>query len=227
MSNPASTKVHARIDHDRSLCGHGKGDAVKSFSGFFAAPEADQCASCLEKVRARGYHIATLRRRYQRLEAAAAAPTATPPAGQPDLYADVKRTAVALFDKTIAQIESNQIDISRFERLCGQLRALGFDFTARVTPYPYAIGYSLKLDTKQTRRLSDLLAELSHLGYTDHDPAFPNITGMRALEITGPGAPAFTINYVRQSLPSAAALTHRLALNQLEEAHHANRFETQ
>lgn len=217
----ASTKVHTRIDHDRSLCGHGKGEAVKPFSEFFAAPEADQCASCLESIRRRGYSVATLRRRYQRMETAVPAT----PEQRPDLFDTVKRTAVALFDKTIAQIESNKTEIRRFERLCGQLRALGFAFTDKVTPHPYAIGYSIRLDQEQTRRLSDLLAELSHLGYADHDPAFPNITGMRALEITGPGAPAFTINYVRQSMPSAAALTHRLAINQLEEAHHAHRFE--
>lgn len=224
MSNPASTKVHARIDHDRSLCGHGKGDAVQMFTEFFAAPEADQCAACLNAVARRGYQVAALRRRYARASATADHATAAQDAAH-DLYDTVKKTAVALFDKTLAQIEQSAVDIRRFEKLCATLRSRGFAFDSKVTPQPYALGYSLKLNRQQTHQLSELLSELACLGYTDHDPAFPNITGMRALEITGPGAPPFTVNYVRQSAPSAAALTHRLALNQLEEAHHANRFE--
>ena len=111
MSNPHSTKVHTRIDHDRSLCGHGKGEAIKPFAEFFAAPEADQCESCLVKVGGRGYSIAALRRRYRNAAPAAA----DRPAGEPALFAAVKRTAMALFDKTIATIERSQIDIRRFE----------------------------------------------------------------------------------------------------------------
>lgn len=221
MSNPASTKVHARIDHTRSLCGHGKGDAVLMLSAFFAAAEADQCAACLKAIARRGYQVAALRRRYARATATAGHATAAP-----GLYDTVKKTAVALFDKTLAQIEQSAVDIRHFENLCATLRARGFGFDSKVTPQPYALGYSIKLDRQQTHQLSDLLAELACLGYTDHDPAFPNITGMRALEITGPGAPAFTINYMRQTAPSTAALLHRAALNQLEETHHANRFET-
>jgi hypothetical protein len=227
----AAIKSHARIEHERSLCGHGKGDSVKPLSEFFAVPEAEQCDSCLKKVAARGYSVAALRKRYQRLTAepvqtpALSATKTAAATSQPDPCAAVKRTAVEQFDKTIAQIEANQTEIARFERLCGQLRERGFEFAHKVTPHPYAISYSLKLDRAQTPQLGELLAELVRLGYADHDPAFPNITGMRALEITGPGAPAFTLNYVRQIHPSIAALTHRLALNQLEEAHHAHRFD--
>lgn len=223
MSNPASTKVHTRIDHDRSLCGHGKSDSIKTFADFFAAAEADQCASCLEKVGKRGYNIAALRRRHQRLGTAATAAGTK----QQDLYAEVKRTALTLLDKTIAQIERSEIDIRRFERLCTTLRARGFEFETRVTPHPYAIVYSLKLNHEQTRQLSELLAELASLGYTDHDPAFPNIAGLRALEITGPDAPAFTLNYIRQGAPSLNALSRHLLTHRLEESRHAHHFETQ
>lgn len=229
----SSTKIHTRtVINGRSLCGHGKDETIKSFSDFFAAPEANQCASCLDKVRKRGYSIATLRRRYQRLEtsapaapAAATTPATSPASATMSLYDEVKKTALAMLGKTIAQIERNQNDILRFERLCAQLRERGFTFAHQATPHPYAINYSIKLDRAQTRQLSELLAELSRMGYTDHDPAFPTITGLRALEITGSAAPTFTLNYARQATPSIAALTQRLALNQLEEAHHAHRFE--
>jgi len=40
MSNPSSTKVHARIDHDRALCGltprNGHAGAIKAFAEQFS-----------------------------------------------------------------------------------------------------------------------------------------------------------------------------------------------
>ena len=225
MSNPSSTKVHARIDHDRALCGltprNGHAGAIKAFAEFFAAADEDQCGKCLEGIRKRGYNVATLRRRYRKAEPV----SVDRPAGEPALFDVVKRTAMALFDKTIATIERSQIDIRRFERMCETLRARGFEFDYKVTPHPYAIGYSVKLNQTQARRLSELLAELACLGYENHDPAFPNISGMRALEISRPDAPAFTLNYVRQGAPSLGALSRHLANHQLEELRHANAIE--
>lgn len=223
MSKPASTKVHASIDQGRSLCGHGKSDAIKPFSGFFVVPEADQCASCLKKIDSRGYSLDALRKRYTGLAtpAPAAVPVAKPArrSEKPSLFDEAKKTAVALLDKTIAQIERNRIEINRFEKLCEQLRERGFEFAHKVTPHPYAIHYSIKLDLAQTARLSELLNALAGMGYTDHDPAFPNITGMRALEITGPDAPVFTLHYTRQARPALGTLAHTLALRKLEDTH--------
>lgn len=67
MSNPASTKVHVYIGHPRSLCGHGKGAAIKPFSEFFTIADEDQCASCLTHIKKRGYSIEKLRKQYRAL----------------------------------------------------------------------------------------------------------------------------------------------------------------
>lgn len=226
MAKPSSTKIHATMGGARSLCGHGNADTIKAFTDFFAQPEDGQCASCLAKIAKRGYRNGALRRRYQgEPKVAPARPAKKRPSKKPaadtGLYGAVKRTAMDLFDKTLRAIERSQTDILRFERLCLALTAQGYEFAHRVTPQPYGMSYSIKLNAAQSRRLGDLLGHLSNLGYADHDPAFPSISGMKALEITGPDNQTFTLNYVRQDAHRLDAHARRELNHHLKELHHA------
>ena len=60
MSQPKSHKVHTNIGHPRSLCGLAPINGeykIASFSSFFSAPVKDQCGTCIERLKARGYNI--------------------------------------------------------------------------------------------------------------------------------------------------------------------------
>jgi hypothetical protein len=66
MANKPNTKIHTHIGHERSLCGLAPKNGVYrivSFSSFLTASDDDQCATCIERLRARGYNITELRKK--------------------------------------------------------------------------------------------------------------------------------------------------------------------
>jgi hypothetical protein len=69
MSQPTSIKVHTHIGHPRALCGlapkSGAHFRIVDFINFFTAPEENQCAVCLTRIKARGYDIAALRLQFR------------------------------------------------------------------------------------------------------------------------------------------------------------------
>lgn len=74
MTNPqitpgmAGCKVHARIDHQRSLCGLSPTNGkyfIATFSSFFTAPTEHQCEKCVDCIKKRGYNIEKLRAQYR------------------------------------------------------------------------------------------------------------------------------------------------------------------
>lgn len=61
-------KVHTRIGHSRALCGvlpHADDIRVVSYSSFFSALPENQCATCIKRLKARGYNIELDRIRYR------------------------------------------------------------------------------------------------------------------------------------------------------------------
>jgi hypothetical protein len=62
-------KVHTHIGQERSLCGLAPkhGYKIVSFESFFTALPAEQCGTCLERIKQRGYSIEFERLRYRKI----------------------------------------------------------------------------------------------------------------------------------------------------------------
>jgi len=61
-------KVHTSIGHSRAPCGvlpHADDVRVVTYSSFFSALPKDQCATCIKRLKARGYNIEIDRIRYR------------------------------------------------------------------------------------------------------------------------------------------------------------------
>lgn len=109
-----------------------------------------------------------------------------------DLYAAAAQKIEEIAEKTRKKLAESRDNIARFQALCDVLREQGLEFEANVTVGKYGADYSISTRQQQGGNAGKLMLALAALGCEGEErPTI--ITGNTLLNITGPGAPEFSL----------------------------------